>query len=309
MHATAEARSTLARGKPKEKTFPAPIAFGNSAATCSATAARVRSCSASTGCRTAATDTGGSYTRCWEWGSASVTEMGGLVGEDGVALKNLFSGPVPPEPTPPAATPAAQSAGALPAHAVSSEVLAGPHGEVLRQARSDHRRISDVVGRLSETERKMLPDVKGTADALYERIIALARGAASPRRRGRDRSRRGTRRAHRADRAAGATGDAGDRERRLGLLRRQREMLAELDRSRASLHEQYESAGLLLQNLVARHAQGAVVRTRLGDRRHHERDAGGARAVERDRLCVERGGRAEGTRQVVVLVGRVVIRR
>jgi serine/threonine-protein kinase len=40
-----------------------------------------------------------------------------------------------------------------------------------------------------------------------------------------------------------------DRERMLRLLRRQRETLANLLKSRDSLSEQYESAGLLLQNL------------------------------------------------------------
>jgi serine/threonine-protein kinase len=41
-----------------------------------------------------------------------------------------------------------------------------------------------------------------------------------------------------------------DRERRLNLLKRQRDMLADLARSRDALFEQYESAGLLLQNLA-----------------------------------------------------------
>src|SRR6185295_4678591 len=50
-------------------------------------------------------------------------------------------------------------------------------------------------------------------------------------------------------RAEAETGDARDRERRLSLLKRQRDMLAELVASRAKLLEQYESAGILLQNL------------------------------------------------------------
>jgi serine/threonine-protein kinase len=94
----------------------------------------------------------------------------------------------------------------------------------------------------------MLPDVKGTADALYERIAALAAAL------------------HRLDREVGTDrlpaldariadidgqpGDARERERRLTLLRRQRDMLAELVRSRSGLAEQYESAGLLLQNMA-----------------------------------------------------------
>jgi len=45
-------------------------------------------------------------------------------------------------------------------------------------------------------------------------------------------------------------GDAAERERRLNLWRRQRDMVAELEASRVKLLEQYESAGLLLQNLA-----------------------------------------------------------
>ena len=55
-----------------------------------------------------------------------------------------------------------------------ADVLAEPHGAGLRQAMSDNARIQDSIQRLSETERKMLPDVKPTADALFARIQALA---------------------------------------------------------------------------------------------------------------------------------------
>jgi serine/threonine-protein kinase len=119
---------------------------------------------------------------------------------------------------------------------------------VLRQAIAERLNIQSFIGRMSDTERKMLPDVKGTADGLYERIAALASAL------------------HRLDAEVGtnrlpaldqriaqieaAAGEARDRERRLTLLRRQREMLAELVRSRELLAEQYESAGLLLQNLA-----------------------------------------------------------
>jgi serine/threonine-protein kinase len=177
-----------------------------------------------------------------------VAKRMGNLWADGVRLGDMFGGALPGE------TPhAALGAGSAAANATESrrpgatdELLASPRGSVLRQAIADRSNIQGFLGRMSAAERKMLPDVKGTADGLYERIEALA-GAL-----------------HRLDGEVGtdrlpalderiaqieASGEARDRERRLTLLRRQREMLAELVRSRAALAEQYESAGLLLQNL------------------------------------------------------------
>ena len=127
-----------------------------------------------------------------------------------------------------------------------AEVLAGPRGNVARQAVADRRAIKDLVARLSKPEREMLPDVEGTSEGLYQRIAELGRAL------------------HRLDSEIGPsqvsdlderiakseTAETGsDSERRLRLLKRQREMLTHLLESRDKLSEQYESAGLLLQNL------------------------------------------------------------
>jgi hypothetical protein len=104
-----------------------------------------------------------------------------------------------------------------------------------------------LLNRLSTPERSRLPDVKGTADALYERITALA--GALHRLEGQLGDTRGQALDERIAQIEQQPGEAADRERRLTLLRRQRDMLAELVRSRATLLEQYESAGILLQNL------------------------------------------------------------
>jgi hypothetical protein len=163
---------------------------------------------------------------------------------EGIPLRAIFDGSVPPVA---AALPSAGPV-ALSAASADDALLAGPHGGVLRQAQRDRRSIEEMLGRLSEAERKVLPEVKSTADALYDRIIALAAAL------------------HRLDDQAGTdrtpalderiaqiealSGDTADRERRLTLLRRQRDMMADLVRSRSALHEQYESAGILLQNLA-----------------------------------------------------------
>jgi serine/threonine-protein kinase len=127
-----------------------------------------------------------------------------------------------------------------------AEVLAGPRGNVARQAVSDRRAIKDLVSRMSKADREMLPDVEGTAEGLYQRIAELGRAL------------------HRLDGEVGPgrlpeideriaqseqTPESSDRERLLRLLKRQREMLASLLESRERLSGQYESAGLLLQNL------------------------------------------------------------
>jgi serine/threonine-protein kinase len=112
----------------------------------------------------------------------------------------------------------------------------------------DHRAIQDSLAKLSETERKVLPDIKGTSNALYERITSLA-GALDRLHEQVDASRASVL-DDRISELEGQSGSSADRDRRLGLLRRQRDMLADLVHSRGTLLEQYESAGLLLQNLA-----------------------------------------------------------
>ena len=129
---------------------------------------------------------------------------------------------------------------------VSDDTLNGPFGAVLRQGIADHKTITDLESRLSEAERKLLPDVQATADSLFQRLVLLSGGL------------------HRLDQQLGTarlpdldqriaqlevqTTDA-VRSRPLALLKRQRDMLADLTTSRARLLEQFESAALLLQNL------------------------------------------------------------
>lgn len=99
----------------------------------------------------------------------AISEMGSLIGTDGLSFKNLFAGPVPGEALPAAATPAA-----LPSPGVSKDVLDGTHGVTLRQAISDRARVQDLLDKLTPAERGMLPNVKETADGLFERIESLA---------------------------------------------------------------------------------------------------------------------------------------
>ncbi len=138
--------------------------------------------------------------------------------------------------------------GDVDASGVSREVLISPRGDVLRQAINDRRTVRNLVEKLSDTERTMLPDVKGTSDSLYDRIAALA--TALHRLDGEIAPERMVSLDERIGRMEQSSDTASDKERMLRLLRRQREMLANLVASRERLAEQYESAGLLLQNLT-----------------------------------------------------------
>ena len=107
-------------------------------------------------------------------GVGLIKEIGGFWA-DGVPIGSLVTGAIPPDSAP------AGSVGLVPpadAHSVpasvTNELLAGPHAAVLRQAQSDRRSIDGMFARLSDAERKRLPDVKATSEALYERILALA---------------------------------------------------------------------------------------------------------------------------------------
>jgi serine/threonine protein kinase len=172
-----------------------------------------------------------------------VVKSGGRLWADGARLRDVFgtlpSGQPPEAPAIPSSEPAKASE--------SDRALAGPHGGILRQAVSDHRTVNDLIKRLSDAERQRIPDVQGTADALYERILALA--AALERLDGEIAPDRLPALEARIAQIEQLPETTAERERRLGLLKRQRDMLAELARSRDALLEQYESAGLLLQNL------------------------------------------------------------
>ena len=172
-----------------------------------------------------------------------VNEGGGLWAA-GARLSDVFGGSKPL----PAAGEGAQlqpPAAAGGPGEITAEVLAGPRGAVARQAGADRRAIKDLVSRMSKSERDMLPDVEQTSENLYDRIAELGRalhrldGEIGP-----EKLPELDRRIAKAEETEGT-----DADRRLRLLKRQREMLASLLESRDKLSEQYESAGLLLQNL------------------------------------------------------------
>jgi serine/threonine-protein kinase len=133
------------------------------------------------------------------------------------------------------------------ARLVPPDVLAGPHGAAVRRAAADRVEMSDTFARMSPTDRALLPDVAATVDGLVERVAMLAQAL------------------HRLDedhpaamlatletrlaQAEREPNDTPDRERRLGLLQRQRVTLQDLVHRREKLASQLESASLVLQSV------------------------------------------------------------
>src|SRR2546421_180341 len=133
----------------------------------------------------------------------------------------------------------------------------GHEAESIQQARSDRKAILRIVDRLPKSERKLLPDIVVTADALLNRAEELARTLQAM---------SGT-----VDRGAlarleekiqatkhqgdpGLTrrareGDSAERDRQVALLERQRQALTDLLTRRQLVADQLESCVLAMQNV------------------------------------------------------------
>lgn len=126
-------------------------------------------------------------------------------------------------------------------------VLSSPYGEMVRNAADDRLVIADITSKLSPADRGMIPDVAPTADALMERVGALAAGLERL-----DRDLPGNALNDLRARLAATQAEpehAPDRERRLSLLTRQVASLEELVARRETMHRQLDSASMALRTL------------------------------------------------------------
>lgn len=131
--------------------------------------------------------------------------------------------------------------------AASREVLASSHGDTVRNAVDDRLTIKETASRLSDADKAMVPDVEPTADALLERISALATGLERL-----ERDIPGNAIGQLDARIAAVSAesvDTPDHERRLSLLTRQRASLQELVERRDTMQRQLENASLALRSL------------------------------------------------------------
>jgi len=122
----------------------------------------------------------------------------------------------------------------------------GGHAEPIQQARSDRKAILRIVDRLPKSERKLLPDVIATADALLNRAEDLARTLHSM---SGSVDRGALARLEEKIQATKHQGASTERDRQVGLLERQRQAVTDLLTKRQLVADQLESCVLAMQNV------------------------------------------------------------
>ena len=128
-----------------------------------------------------------------------------------------------------------------------ASVLASPFGDAVRTAVEDRLAIKNAAARLTDADRMLVPDVEPTADALLERVGALASGLE---RLIRDMPSDATSMLDARIAATEAESEsAPDHERRLMLLTRQRASLQELVERRETMLRQLDNATMALRTL------------------------------------------------------------
>jgi len=138
------------------------------------------------------------------------------------------------------------SANELARQLAPADVLAGPYGDNVRRAATDRAAASDALARLGPADREMIPDVAPTLNALAERVSSLAQAL------------HGLERAAPPDALSSVEStltearnrpQSAERDRRVAMLERQRDTIADLIARREGLKEQLENANLLLQSM------------------------------------------------------------
>ncbi|MBM4194655.1 MAG: hypothetical protein FJ202_09805 [Gemmatimonadetes bacterium] len=129
---------------------------------------------------------------------------------------------------------------------VPAELLGSTHGRIVRESAETRAVIEDVYKRLSEIERVNLPDVVATAQSLNDRVRALAQALMQL---DRDASPEAVRQLDERIATARAATTNPENDRRLELLERQRTTLKDLAERRATVAEQLDHSGILLQTI------------------------------------------------------------
>src|SRR6266705_3596708 len=122
----------------------------------------------------------------------------------------------------------------------------GRQVEPIQQARSDRKAILRIVDRLPNSERKLLPDLIATADALLNRAEDLGRTLHSM---SGSVDRGALARLEEKIQATKHQGASTERDRQMGLLERQRQALTDLLTRRQLVADQLESCVLAMQNV------------------------------------------------------------
>lgn len=178
------------------------------------------------------------------WGIGLASQYGKLWSE-GYSMRDVLNRPSAPD-----ALPSPEQVGAnrqLPA--ALPEPTSGEFGGLagqIRQMQRDRAAIMQITQRLPDSERQMLPDVGPTVDALVARAVELARTVQQMEGNVDDEA---VERLDRRIRELEEGGTDPTSDRRLDLLKRQRDALAELAARRSGVEAQFESCVLAVQNV------------------------------------------------------------
>lgn len=183
--------------------------------------------------------------------SLGMLRRAGTLWADGIRIRDVFSGKASDQvaqgdeiDASPGARP--PSVHELARKLAPHDVLAGPYGDSVRRAAADRAAAQDALARLAPPDREMIPDVSPSLDALAERVSSLAQAL------------HGLDRAAQPDAMASveaslaeakARPESPEKARRVEMLERQRDTLADLSKRREGLKEQLENANLLLQSM------------------------------------------------------------
>jgi serine/threonine-protein kinase len=176
------------------------------------------------------------------WGIGLASQYGKLW-SSGYSMRDVLNRPPADDALPPPSGVAHGAQHQLPAP-TSGDF--GKFAGQLEQMRKDHAAIVRLVDRLPEADRAMLPDVVPTVNSLFERASELARMLQQM---------EGNVDHDAMDSLDGRIAaleqeaENPERDRRLDLLRRQRESLAELLGRRGKVEAQFESCVLAVQNV------------------------------------------------------------
>ncbi len=178
------------------------------------------------------------------WGIGLASQYGKLWAE-GYSMRDVLNPPPARDALPHALGGKKQLAPAAPMPEPTADEF-GTYMPQMSQMRKDRAAIVQVVQKLPESDRNMLPEVIPTVDHLMERAADLARTL------GHMEGNVDTASLKELEGRIGEArkeGSGPDNDRRISLLERQRDSLAELLKRRAGVESQFESCVLAVQNM------------------------------------------------------------
>lgn len=183
------------------------------------------------------------------WGAFGLGPQYSKLWQQGYSWRDVLHPPPARDALPPSVLPPAQKAASKHSSPASPEAAIAELGRwatQVRQMQADRAAIARLLERHTQAERRLLPDVQGTVDALLARATELAQTLnqldtwvdAG-----------GIARLDQRIRELEKSSSNAEHDRRLDLLRRQRDALSELAERRKQIEAQFESCVLAMQNV------------------------------------------------------------